>query len=66
MAERSTRPPHPDGCAAFTAIGAAAAIVSVGIAWAADLLQMLPLVMGVTMLIALVVGLPIFITLRNR
>jgi hypothetical protein len=66
MAGRSTRSPHPDASGAFTAIAAAAAVVSVSIAWAADLLRMLPIVMGVTMMIALVVGLPILITLRNR
>jgi len=66
MNERSTSALHPSGCAGFVAVATAAAIVSVPIAWATDLLRALPVVMAVTMLIALAVGLPILIVLRDR
>ena len=62
----STQSPRPDGCTGFVAIAASAASVSVAIAWATDLLQMLPFVMAVTMFIALVIGMPILIVLRDR
>ena len=66
MDERSTSALHPSGCAGLVAVATAAAIVSVPIAWATDLLRALPVVMGVTMFIALAVGLPILIALRDR
>ncbi len=59
-------PPHPTGCSGSLAILAAAVPVSVIIGVVADLLRLLPFVMGVTMVIAMIGGAPILGFLRRR
>jgi len=54
------------GCSGLLAIVAAAAPTSVIIAAATSLLRLLPFVMGVTMLIAMIIGAPILAFLQNR